>query len=113
MTPPTAPSKEPPVTTGPGRRFSPADLTALAYAVLCVALLIWAVVVTAMDSTDESMAGVIPLLATAPTSLLFLALPEGPAYFVAAILIGALTNAAIIRWCGRALSRGLKRGTGE
>lgn len=101
------------MTTGPGRRFSPADLTALAYAVICVALLIWAVAVTAMDSTDESMAGVIPLLATAPTSLLFLTLPEGPPYFIAAVLIGTLINAAIIRWCGRALSRGMKRGAGE
>jgi len=98
---------------GPVRRFPPADLTALAYAVICAALLIWALVVTAMDTTDESMAGVIPLLATAPTSLLFLALPEGAGYFVAAVVVGTLINAAVIRWCGRALSRGLKRTTGK
>ncbi|MEV0125029.1 hypothetical protein AB0I16_26430 [Streptomyces sp. NPDC050703] len=101
------------MTTDPVRRFSPADLTALAYAVVCVGLLIWAVVVTAMDSTDESMAGVIPLLATAPTSLLFLALPDGAAYFAAAVVAGTLINAAIIRWCGHALSRGARRGAGE
>ncbi|WP_447038398.1 SCO4225 family membrane protein [Streptomyces sp. DSM 118878] len=102
-------------TTGPSRirRFSPADLTALAYAVVCAGLLIWAVVVTALDTTDESMAGVIPILATAPTSLLFLALPDGPGYFIAAVVVGTLVNAAVIRWCGRALSRGAKRSTGK
>lgn len=70
------------------------------------ALLVWAFAVTVSDSSGESMAGVIPLLATAPTSLVFLWLPDHPAMLVAAVLFGALVNAAVIGWCARALRRG-------
>lgn len=79
---------------------------ALGYLLICVALLVWAVVVTVVDDSGESMAGVIPMLATAPASLVFLVLPEGTAMLVVSMVIGALVNAAIIGWCARALARG-------
>jgi hypothetical protein len=79
---------------------------ALAYLLICAALLVWALVVTVMDDSGESMAGVVPLLATAPTSLFFLALPGGAPTLVVSMVLGALVNAAVIGWCVRALSRG-------
>ncbi|MEU4681561.1 SCO4225 family membrane protein [Streptomyces xinghaiensis] len=100
--------------TGP-RRSAPRPLrgavhafgrVGLAYLALCAALLVWAVVVSATDDTGESMAGVIPILATAPGSLVMTFLPESAAMLIAAILFGALVNAAIIGWCTRALRRG-------
>jgi hypothetical protein len=71
---------------------------------------VWAIVVTVTDDSGESMAGVIPLLATAPGSLLFLALPEGGGMLLLAVVLGALINATVIGWCSRALRRG-GRGT--
>ena len=79
---------------------------ALAYLGLCVALLVWTVVVSVMDDSGESMAGVVPILATAPGSLVFLVLPGGKAMFFVAVVIGALVNASVIGWCARALRRG-------
>ena len=79
---------------------------ALGYLLICVALVVWAVVVTVVDDSGESMAGVIPMLATAPTSLVFLVLPDGAAMLVVSMVVGALVNAAIIGWCARALARG-------
>lgn len=79
---------------------------ALAYLGVCVAIVIWTVVVTVMDDSGESMAGVVPILATAPASLVVLVLPGGKAMFVVAVLIGALVNASVIGWCARALKRG-------
>lgn len=81
----------------------------LVYLGVCAALLVWALVVTAVDSSDESMAGVIPILATAPASLVFLVLPEGNVMFIIAVALGAGVNAAIIGWCTRALRRGGRR----
>ncbi|MFF3258396.1 SCO4225 family membrane protein [Streptomyces sp. NPDC002932] len=78
----------------------------LGYLGACAVLLVWALVVTAIDSSGESMAGVIPVLATAPASLVFLVLPGGTGMFIAAIALGAGVNAAIIGWCTRALRRG-------
>lgn len=78
---------------------------ALIYLAVCAALLVWAFVVSAGDSSDESMAGVIPLVATAPASLALLALPDHPAMLVVSVILGALVNAAIIGWCARALRR--------
>ncbi|MGN5634601.1 SCO4225 family membrane protein [Streptomyces sp. AC154] len=78
----------------------------LGYLGVCVGLLVWALVVTAVDSSGESMAGVIPALATAPGSLVFLVLPDSAAMFITAIVLGAGVNAAIIGWCTRALRRG-------
>lgn len=40
----------------------------LVYLGACAVLLVWALVVTAVDSSGESMAGVIPVLATAPSA---------------------------------------------
>jgi hypothetical protein len=78
---------------------------ALVYLALCAALLVWAVVVSTGDNSDESMAGVIPLLATAPASLVLLALPDHAAMLVVSVILGALLNAAIIGWCAQALRR--------
>ncbi|MCX4760286.1 hypothetical protein OG562_04675 [Streptomyces sp. NBC_01275] len=82
------------------------EVAALVYLGVCAVLLGWAVVVTAVDSSGESMAGVIPLLATAPASLVLLFLPDHAAMFVVAVVFGALANAAVIGWCARALRRG-------
>ncbi|MCT9075138.1 SCO4225 family membrane protein [Streptomyces fulvoviolaceus] len=91
-------------------RHALTDVVALVYLAVCAVLLVWALVVTATDSSDESMAGVIPLLATAPFSLVFLALPDGAVMFVVAVAFGALVNATVIGWCSRALRRGGGRG---
>lgn len=79
---------------------------ALGYLALCLALLVWALVVTIADDSGESMAGVIPLLAAAPTSLVFLSLPGGAPTLVLSMVVGALVNASVIGWCARALTRG-------
>ncbi|MDV9172176.1 hypothetical protein R6V09_18925 [Streptomyces sp. W16] len=79
---------------------------ALAYLALCAALLVWAVVVTIADDSGGSMAAVIPLLGTAPASLVFLVLPDGAAMLTVSIALGALVNASVIGWCAHALSRG-------
>ncbi|MFD5257778.1 SCO4225 family membrane protein [Streptomyces bobili] len=103
--------------TGSGRslprrlRHVLGDVIALGYLAVCAGLLVWAIVVTATDDSGESMAGVIPLLATAPGSLLFLALPEGGGMLLLAVVLGALINATVIGWCSRALRRGGGRGT--
>ncbi|WOX11509.1 SCO4225 family membrane protein [Streptomyces sp. N50] len=78
---------------------------ALGYLGICMAIVIWTVVVTVTDDSGESMAGVVPVLATAPVSFLVLVLPGGKAMFIVAVVIGALVNASIIGWCARALSR--------
>jgi len=98
--------------TDPGRpvfrrlRHALGDVFALVYLGVCAALLVWALVVTVADSSDESMAGVIPVLATAPGSLVLLVLPDGGAMLVVAVVVGALVNATVIGWCARALRRG-------
>ncbi|MFL1901956.1 SCO4225 family membrane protein [Streptomyces tauricus] len=95
--------------TAPARRLGHAlkDVFALGYLVVCAGLVVWAYVVSAGDGSDASMAGVIPLLATAPASFVPLVLlPEGAALFLVAIVFGALVNALVIGWCARALRRG-------
>ncbi|MFD9434821.1 SCO4225 family membrane protein [Streptomyces sp. NPDC060002] len=82
------------------------DVFARVYLALCAVLLVWATVVTVGDSSDESMAGVIPLLATAPASFVLIVLPDGVTMFVVAVVFGALVNATVIGWCARALRRG-------
>ena len=79
---------------------------ALGYLGLCVAIVIWMVVVTVIDDQGGSMAAVVPLLATAPASLVVLALPGGKAALIVGVVIGALVNASVIGWCARALGRG-------
>ncbi|WP_301128517.1 SCO4225 family membrane protein [Streptomyces cacaoi] len=82
------------------------SVPALVYLAVCVGLTVWAAVVTAGDSTGESMAGVIPMLATLPLSLAVLALPlpEGPWAFLLPLLVCALVNAVFIGWCVRTLT---------
>ncbi|MEU1181619.1 hypothetical protein ABZ464_29035 [Streptomyces sp. NPDC005820] len=81
------------------------DVFALVYLAVCAGLLVWALVATALDDSGESMAGVIPLLATAPASLVLFFLPDHVSMLVLAVAFGALCNAAIIGWCARALRR--------
>ncbi|MER5199321.1 SCO4225 family membrane protein [Streptomyces sp. NPDC002755] len=89
---------------GLGHAFG--DVFARVYLALCAVLMVWATVVTVRDSSDESMAGVIPLLATAPASFVLIVLPDGVTMFVVAVVFGALVNATVIGWCARALRRG-------
>lgn len=88
------------------RRPAPGDIVALVYLVGCVALLVWAFAMSSDDGSDGSMAAVLPLLATAPVSFVWMLLPEGAAMLVVAVLLGGLANAALIRWCARVLRRG-------
>lgn len=87
-------------------RHALSDIFALGYLAVCAVLLIWAFVVTVTDSTGESMAGVIPALATAPASLVMLVLPDSGALIVVSVVFGALVNATVIGLCARALRRG-------
>nr|WP_202555624.1 hypothetical protein [Streptomyces sp. SID4950] len=85
------------------------DALALGYLGVCAALLIWAVVVTARDDSGESMAGVIPVFATAPTSLVLLLLPDRIWAFFVAVVGAALVNAVVIGWCSSTLRAGRRR----
>ncbi len=87
-------------------RRTHSEAAALFYLASCAVLLVWALVTTMGDDSGESMAGVIPLLATAPGSLVLLVLPDDPLWFIAAVALGAEVNAAVIGWCARALRRG-------
>ncbi len=83
------------------------DVFALLYLAVCAGLTVWAFAVSAGENEDASFAGVIPVLATAPASLVLLALPGGGiASFLLAVVVGALVNAAVIGWCSRRLRRG-------
>ncbi|NUV54035.1 hypothetical protein G6W51_14180 [Streptomyces coelicolor] len=82
------------------------DTFALAYLGICAALTVWAFAASAGENEDASLAGVIPVLATAPVSIAALALPGGPPAFVLAVAAGALVNAALIAWCSRRLCGG-------
>ncbi|MER6833793.1 hypothetical protein ABT320_07310 [Streptomyces cellulosae] len=84
------------------------DAFALTYLAVCAALTVWALAAGTAEHEDASLAGVIPVLATAPVSIAALALPGGAPTFVLAAMLGALVNAAAITWCSRRL-RGGKR----
>ena len=58
------------------------------------------------DSPDASLAGVVPLFATAPVSLVVFALPDHMSMLVVAVALGALVNTLFIGLCVRALRRG-------
>lgn len=79
---------------------------ALTYLAGCAILLGWALVVTANHGPDASLAGVWPLLATAPVSLILLVLPDHPSMLFLAIGVGALVNTVLIGWCHHSLRRG-------
>ena len=108
----TTTTEESIVVTGSGQslhrrlRHALSDVVARVYLAACAVLFVWAVVVSAGDSSDESMAGVIPLLATAPFSFVLFLLPDHEAMLFVAVVLGALVNAAVIGWCSRALRRG-------
>ncbi|MFP8963060.1 SCO4225 family membrane protein [Streptomyces nanhaiensis] len=88
--------------------------TARAYLALCGALLLWVSADAFLVShEDASMAGVVPVLATAPLSMLLLVAPgEGILTYLSIVVVSALANAALINWCVRALGRG-GRSTGD
>jgi hypothetical protein len=83
--------------------------TARAYLVLCGALLVWVLADAALVTReDASFAGIFPLLATAPLSVLFLLLApgEGLLVYLPVVIVCAVANAALINWCVRAAGRG-------
>ncbi|MFW3463225.1 SCO4225 family membrane protein [Streptomyces sp. 058-1L] len=90
----------------PRRLYDQLSATGVIYLGICAVLFAWAWAATVWDSTDESMAGVIPFLATAPVSFLFLMLPTNGVVFVTAIAVGAAVNASVIGWCARTLRHG-------
>ncbi|MEU6522984.1 hypothetical protein ABZ892_09060 [Streptomyces sp. NPDC046924] len=90
----------------PRRLRDRVGLGALAYLVLCAAVLVWAVVTIATDDSGEAMALLFPLLVTAPGSLVVLVLPEHGSMFFASLVLGAAVNAAVISWCTGVLRRG-------
>ncbi|MEV7425800.1 MULTISPECIES: SCO4225 family membrane protein [unclassified Streptomyces] len=81
------------------------SVLARGYLVVCAALLVWTVVVDMGDNPDASFAGVIPIIATAPVSLIMLVLPDHSSMFFLPVCLGALVNAVIIGWCAQALRR--------
>ncbi|MFG3518384.1 SCO4225 family membrane protein [Streptomyces bobili] len=91
-----------------GVRRALGNFAARVYLTACALLLGWAL----LAASGESMAAVIPLFATIPTSLvLLLVLPEGTTMFLLSIVLGALINAVVIGWCVRTLRRGSNPGT--
>ncbi|MDH2408541.1 SCO4225 family membrane protein [Streptomyces chitinivorans] len=80
---------------------------ARAYLALCGALLVWVLAdAFLVRHEDASMAGVVPLLATAPLSVLLLLAPwEGIPAYVSVVVVSALANAALVNWCARVLGR--------
>lgn len=75
------------------------------YLALCFALLVWVWIdSTFVDHADASFAGVVPMLATAPVSLVLLLLVDTvPGGFYLPVVLGAVVNAAVIGWCVEAL----------
>jgi hypothetical protein len=67
------------------------------YLAVCAALIVWLAVVSAQPHQDASMAAVIPLLVTAPTSLLVFAVPDGATAGLYVVLAAsAVVNAWLI-----------------
>ncbi|GAA1895486.1 hypothetical protein GCM10009716_01820 [Streptomyces sodiiphilus] len=81
------------------------------YLAAAFALLTWVAVDTMfVDHADASFAAVIPMLFTAPTSLVVLLLPEGSAVaYFAAVAVAAVINAALLGLAVRALRGGAAR----
>lgn len=91
-----------------GARRAFGTVAARFYLVVCALLLGWALV----GASDGSMALVIPMFATIPTSLvLLLVLPGTGTMFLLSIVLGALANALVIGWCARTLRGGGKLDT--
>jgi hypothetical protein len=74
------------------------------YLALSAALIVWLAVVSSQPTDDASLAAVIPILFTAPTSLLVLAAPDGVAWLYAVLGASAMVNAWLIDLVWRRLS---------
>ena len=68
------------------------------YLALCAALLVWVAADSLfVEHADASFAGVWPLLATAPTSLLAMAVgPSSPPAFFVLVALAAYVNATLL-----------------
>ena len=67
------------------------------YLAVCAGLIVWLAVVSAQPQDDASLAAVVPLLFTAPTSLLALALPDGATAGLYVVLsASAIVNAWLL-----------------
>ncbi|MFD3314431.1 SCO4225 family membrane protein [Streptomyces sp. NPDC058694] len=75
------------------------------YLAVSAALIVWLAVVSSQPQADASFAAVIPILFTAPTSLLALAIPGGSvAWMYAVLAASAMVNAWLIDLVWRRLS---------
>ncbi|MCX5599610.1 hypothetical protein OOK29_15820 [Streptomyces phaeochromogenes] len=75
------------------------------YLAVAAALIVWLAVVSSQPSGDASFAAVIPILFTAPTSLLILAVPDVSVGWLYAVLgASAVANAWLIDLVWRRLS---------
>lgn len=103
--------------TGPSHRATRVlrhalgSVFARVYLVAIVLMSGWAVVVSLADNPDASFAGVVPLIATLPVSMLVVVLPDHWSMIFLPIALGALVNAFVIGWCARALT-GRRPGSG-
>ncbi|AQU66001.1 SCO4225 family membrane protein [Streptomyces niveus] len=86
-------------------RHALSSVFARLYLVAVVLLTVWVLVVDSGDNPDASFAGVVPVIATLPVSLLLIVLPEHWSMLFLPIALGALVNAVVIGWCARALGR--------
>ncbi|MFF2187974.1 SCO4225 family membrane protein [Streptomyces sp. NPDC058155] len=86
-------------------RHALSNVFARVYLVAVVLMSGWAVVVTLGDNPDASFAGVVPVIATLPVSLLVLLPPDNWSMIFLPVALGALVNATVIGWCARALNR--------
>lgn len=67
------------------------------YLAVCAGLIVWLAVVSSQPQEDGSFAAVVPLLFTAPTSMLALALPDGATAGLYAVLsASAVVNAWLL-----------------
>ncbi|MGW2288501.1 SCO4225 family membrane protein [Streptomyces phaeochromogenes] len=75
------------------------------YLAVSAALIVWLAVVSSQPQGDASFAAVIPILFTAPTSLLILAIPDVSVGWLYAVLgASAVANAWLIDLVWRRLS---------
>lgn len=79
-----------------------------AYLTLCAGLIIWVWVdTTLVHQEGASLAGIFPLLVTAPASMLIAVVPEGSVLgYYLVVVAAALVNAGLIGLCVRHLRGG-------
>lgn len=88
-------------------RFAYGSVFAQVYLGALLVLCVWAYFASGAGP-DASMAGVWPMFATAPVSLVLILLPGETLPIVAGIVVGGLVNAFVLGWCARVLRRGTK-----